>query len=159
MHADWSTMIELYTPTRLSFSSEGRMTEREEPASNDLFGAISHPLRIRILRALAKRPMHFAELKRRFKIKSSGGLDFHLTKLGGLIVTNKEGSYSVTRQGIRALMAINTVRGCHSWQRKAHYISLATLLIAGGFLAFANNVTLLFIVFLGTILWMSYLPS
>jgi len=135
------------------------MTERREPASEDTFEAISHPLRVRILRALASKPMRFAELKRRFKMRSSGGLDFHLTKLGGLIVTNREGSYSVTRQGTRALMAINTVQGCRTWQRKAYYTSLAALLIAGVFLALTNNTTLLLIMFVGTIFWMSYLPS
>ena len=92
-------------------------------------------------------------------MRSSGGLDFHLTKLGGLIVTNREGSYSVTRQGTRALMAINTVQGCRTWQRKAYYTSLAALLIAGVFLALTNNTTLLLIMFVGTIFWMSYLPS
>lgn len=135
------------------------MTGREELTSNDIFEAISHPLRIRILRVLAKRSMRFAELKRGLKIKSSGRLDFHLTKLGGLIVTNKQGSYDVTKYGIMALTAINTVQKCRSWQRKAYYITLATLLIAGVFLASTNNTTLLLIMFLGTTLWMSYLPS
>lgn len=135
------------------------MTERSEPASEGVFEAISHPLRVRILRALANKPMRFAELKRRFKIRSSGGLDFHLTKLGGLIVTNREGSYSATRQGTRALMAINTVQGCRTWQRKAYYTSLAALLIAAVFLALTNNTMLLLIMFVGTMFWMSYLPS
>ena len=43
--------------------------------SDDLFDAISHPLRIEILKELSKRPRRFAEIKRELKIGSSGLLE------------------------------------------------------------------------------------
>lgn len=134
------------------------MPQIGEITADDLFEAISHPLRIRILKTLVKRPMRFAELKRRFEIKSSGGLDFHLRKLNNLIATNKDGCYRVTIKGIAALKAINVVQKRGIWQRKAYYISLTACLILGAHLAFTNDLPLLFVMFLGTVLWMAFLP-
>jgi len=39
--------------------------------SHDLFDAISHPLRIEILKELSKKPKRFAEIKRTLKIEST----------------------------------------------------------------------------------------
>lgn len=138
--------------------SREKMTQREEINIDDLFEAISHPLRIRILKALVKRPMRFAELKRKFQIKSSGELDFHLKKLTNLIATNKKGSYTVTIHGTDALKAISVVQKCGSWQRKTYYTSLTAIFIIGVFLALTNSLQLLFVMFLGTVLWMACLP-
>ena len=56
--------------------------------SNNLFDVISHPLRIEIIKALAEKPLRFADLKRDLRISSSGLLDFYLKKMNDLIVTN-----------------------------------------------------------------------
>ena len=58
--------------------------------SDDLFEAVSHSLRIKIVKALAEKPLRFADLKRDFKTNSSGLLDFHLKKLNDLVTTNDE---------------------------------------------------------------------
>jgi len=50
-------------------------------SSDELFDAVSHPLRVEIVKVLAERPLRFADLKRYLKITSSGLLDFHLKKL------------------------------------------------------------------------------
>ena len=52
--------------------------------SGKVFEAVSHPIRIKILKMLAEKPMSFSELKRELGIRSSGKLDFHLKKLGDL---------------------------------------------------------------------------
>jgi DNA-binding HxlR family transcriptional regulator len=91
--------------------------------STDLFDGISHPLRIKIMRALAKRPMRFAELKSKFNIDSSGQLDFHLKKLESLIATNEEGCYTLTEKGFAALQAVDTVSK-YGWQRRSFFINL-----------------------------------
>lgn len=46
--------------------------------SDELFEAISHPLRIEIIKLLAEGPKRFADIKRELGIKSGGLLDFHL---------------------------------------------------------------------------------
>jgi DNA-binding HxlR family transcriptional regulator len=77
----------------------------------ELFEALGHPTRVKILRTLETKPMGFAELKREVGIESSGHLQFHLGKLAGLVTTNAEGSYTLTddgREAIRVLKASAT---------------------------------------------------
>jgi DNA-binding HxlR family transcriptional regulator len=76
-----------------------------EPA--DLFEAISHPERIKILKILQKQPSSFASLKRQLGIDSSGNLDFHLKKLGKLVTVREDGMYGLTDAGKEALLSID----------------------------------------------------
>lgn len=95
---------------------------------DEKFEAISHHLRIKILRLLSKRPMEFSELKRELDIKSSGKLDFHLKKLRGLITMDKNGRYTLTKDGYSALQAVDTIRK-YGWQKRAYIINLIAYLI------------------------------
>jgi len=72
----------------------------------ELFQAISHPVRIKILEALTQKPMGFAEIGREVGIESGGHLSFHLTKLGHLIRTNQQGNYVLTGEGREALRTV-----------------------------------------------------
>ena len=76
--------------------------------SDEVFESISHPLRIRILKLLAKKPRSFSELKRELRMESSGKLNFHLKKLGNLVVADDTGRYVLTKDGNAALQAIYT---------------------------------------------------
>jgi predicted transcriptional regulator len=80
-------------------------------SSDELFEAVSHPIRIDIVRMLAEQPLGFADLKRELKIRSSGLLDFHLKKLDDLIIINKEGRYSLAEKGFAALTTIEGAAG------------------------------------------------
>ena len=75
----------------------------------ELFEAISHPERIKILKILSKQPSSFASLKRQLGIESSGNLDYHLKKLGQLVVVRKDGLYGLTDAGKEALLSIEAV--------------------------------------------------
>ena len=55
-------------------------------SSNDLFDAISHPLRIEILKELSKKPKRFAEIKRTLKIESTHRILDRNVNLKGLYV-------------------------------------------------------------------------
>jgi DNA-binding HxlR family transcriptional regulator len=77
--------------------------------SAELFEAISHPVRIKILKILEKQPASFASLKRELDIESSGNLDYHLKKLAQLIVVKENGLYGLTDAGKEALMSIGTI--------------------------------------------------
>ena len=77
----------------------------------ELFEAIGHQTRIRILEALSQAPLTFSGLKKRMGIDSSGHLSFHLEKLSGLIRTTAEGTYTLTDDGREALRLIQTVHG------------------------------------------------
>jgi DNA-binding HxlR family transcriptional regulator/outer membrane murein-binding lipoprotein Lpp len=86
-----------------------------EPGSNfdssraELFEALGHPTRVKILRSLEDGPAGFAKLKREVGIESSGQLQFHLGKLSGLVTTNPEGSYVLTDEGREAIRVLKAV--------------------------------------------------
>jgi len=90
--------------------------------SDELFEAISHPMRIEILRILARKPTRFADLKRKLKIDSGGLLDFHLRKMQYIVTTNSEGLYTLNVKGVAALQAVETVSHM-GWQRRAYFIN------------------------------------
>ncbi len=96
--------------------------------SDETFEAIAHPLRIKILKLLAERPMGFSELKRELGIKSSGKLDFHLKKLENLIMLNSDGRYTLTKEGYAALQAITTIEK-YGWQKRAYIISTVIYIV------------------------------
>jgi DNA-binding transcriptional ArsR family regulator len=106
--------------------------------SAELFEAISHPERIKILKILEKKPTSFASLKRELGIESSGNLDFHLKKLGKLVTVLEDGLYGLTEAGKEALLSIDEV---DSWMetkrrklKRAHLIG-GLLCIFSGLLA------------------------
>ncbi|RLI11985.1 hypothetical protein DRO35_04080 [Candidatus Bathyarchaeota archaeon] len=99
---------------------------------DEKFEAISHPLRIKILESLSKRAMGFSELKRELGIESSGKLDFHLKKLEELVTLNKDGRYTLTRDGYSALQAVTTIRK-YGWQRRAYMLSIVAYVVINAF--------------------------
>jgi len=92
-------------------------------SSDDVFEAISHPLRVEIIKVLAKGPRRFADIKRELRIESSGLLDFHLKKLDNLISINEESLYVLNERGFTALQAIEALSK-YGWQKRAFYINL-----------------------------------
>jgi DNA-binding HxlR family transcriptional regulator len=97
-------------------------------SSDEMFEAVSHPIRIDIVQILAEKPLGFADLKRELKISSSGLLDFHLKKLDELITINKEGRYSLTEKGFAALTTIEGAAGYYrlrSAQKRSFFLALA----------------------------------
>jgi predicted small integral membrane protein len=97
-------------------------------SSDEMFEAVSHPIRIDIVKILAEKPLGFAELKRELKISSSGLLDFHLKKLDDLIATNKEGRYSLTEKGFAALTTVEGAAGYYrlrSARKRSFFLALA----------------------------------
>lgn len=86
------------------------MTEDQNDSFNssraEVFEALGHPTRMRILQTLSERPLGFSELKRETGIESGGLLTFHLGKLSDLVKLNSEGSYALTDEGREALRII-----------------------------------------------------
>jgi DNA-binding HxlR family transcriptional regulator len=75
----------------------------------ELFEAISHPERIKILKILSKQPSSFAALKRQLGIESSGNLDYHLKKLNQLVKVREDGLYGLTDAGKEALLSVDAI--------------------------------------------------
>ena len=104
--------------------------------SDEVFEAISHPLRIAILKELANKPTRFADLKRKLRIKSSGLLDFHLKKMNPVVTTDKDGLYTLNDRGFAALRAVYVVSN-YSWQRRAWFINLITIIFINVYMLFS----------------------
>jgi DNA-binding transcriptional ArsR family regulator len=102
-------------------------------SSDEVFDAISHPMRVEILKELAKGPMGFADLKRKLKISSSGLLDFHLKKMSSIVTTNADGSYILNDRGFAAVQAVDVVSR-YGWQRRAYFINVGMYIVMNAFL-------------------------
>ncbi len=76
----------------------------------ELFEALGHPMRVKILNALEGRPMGFADLKREVGIESSGHLQFHLSKLSSLVATTAGGDYVLSDDGREAIRVLRSTR-------------------------------------------------
>jgi hypothetical protein len=94
--------------------------------SDEVFEAISHPIRIAILKELAKKPTRFADLKRQLRIKSNGLLDFHLKKMNTIVTTDSDGLYTLNDRGFAALRAVSVVSN-YGWQRRSWMINVLLL--------------------------------
>jgi DNA-binding HxlR family transcriptional regulator len=133
-------------------------------SSDELFEAVSHPLRVEIVKALAEKPLRFADLKRSLKLTSSGLLDFHLKKLDDLITVNSEGCYSLTDRGYAALTTIESAAGYYrlrSAQKRSFYLNLivCVLLNIGALWTVSqlNNYALWYAIILPvTVAWMAF---
>ena len=132
--------------------------------SDDLFEAVSHPMRIEIIKALAEKPLRFADLKRDLKISSSGLLDFHLKKLNDLISTNDEGCYTLTERGFAALQAVESTSK-YFWlraaQKRSFFLALIASILVNAYMLWIvshlNDYTLWFAVVLpATVAWLLF---
>lgn len=84
--------------------------DRFDSSRAELFEALGHPTRVKILRVLEEKPATFSGLKRDVGIESSGHLQFHLGKLAGLVTTTSEGSYTLTDEGKEAIRVLRSAR-------------------------------------------------
>jgi DNA-binding transcriptional ArsR family regulator len=73
----------------------------------ELFEALGHPTRLRILQALSESPLGFSDLKKKAGIDSNGLLSFHLGKLDCLVKSSPEGSYVLTDEGKEAFRIVS----------------------------------------------------
>ena len=125
--------------------------------SDEVFEAISHPIRIAILRELAKKPIRFADLKRNLRIKSSGQLDFHLKKMQAVITTDTDGRYTLNARGFAALRAVHVVSN-YGWQRRSWMINVLMMSVLNIYFLFAATQYYIFVAIptIGWILFYSY---
>ena len=94
----------------------------------EVFEAISHPTRIKILKLLEKNPLSFSDLKHNLNISSSGNLTHHLNKLINLIKKNSQGNYTITTQGSEALLTIKFINyPSQKWMATSYALTTALM--------------------------------
>lgn len=89
---------------------ESRDDDSFDASRAEVFEALGHPTRIRILKALSGGPLGFSELKREVGIGSGGLLSFHIGKLSGLVKPTQEGDYALSEEGREALRTVEASR-------------------------------------------------
>lgn len=118
----------------------------------ELFDALGHPTRIKILHTLEDGPLGFSELRRRVGLESSGHLQFHLGKLNGLVRNEASGEYSLTDDGREALRVIGAERGSPTSSSKdsSQKVTISRAVLAGLVAA-----VILVAAFAGVLYWQS----
>jgi len=109
---------------------EGGDEKGFDAAKAELFEAIGHPNRIKIIEALDQGPLGFAELKKRVGMESSGHLSFHLGKLEHLVAMDPNGQYVLTGEGKEARRMIQTVEAREGGAHPRRTVSVGRPLLA-----------------------------
>jgi hypothetical protein len=89
----------------------GEENNIDEETYSLIFTSLKHPIRRRILRMLADKPLNYTEILEVLKI-DSGHLSYHLENLGDLIVSN-DGHYSLSSFGEAAVKFMGGVEDHH----------------------------------------------
>lgn len=82
--------------------------EPEEETYSLIFTSLKHPIRRRILRMLAERPLTFSGILESLSI-DSGHLSYHLESLGDLVTRSEEGKYDLSSIGLAAVKLMSGV--------------------------------------------------
>ena len=80
----------------------------EEETYSLIFTSLKHPVRRRILRMLADKPLTYSEILETLNI-DSGHLSYHLESLGDLIMHSQDGKYLLSSIGIAAVRLMSGV--------------------------------------------------
>lgn len=80
----------------------------EEETYSLIYTSLKHPIRRRILRMLADKPLAFSEILEILTI-DSGHLSYHLESLGDLIVRSEDGKYKLSSFGVAAMRLMGGV--------------------------------------------------
>ncbi|MFC5367278.1 helix-turn-helix domain-containing protein [Salinirubrum litoreum] len=97
---------------------------RDDDTAHDGFDVLSEPLRLDILRALARRVrdypddpvIGFADLRRAVGSPDSGNFNYHLNQLTGRFVTQTDDGYRITATGMQVVAAVSV--GVYGEQRR-----------------------------------------
>lgn len=123
----------------------------DELLDSEIFEAISHPQRVKILKALARSPLGFSELKRVINVKSSGALDFHLKKMESLVVHDRHGRYTLNMRGYAAVEAINAIEK-YGWFKRAFFFNIIIFVLVNlwAYINFSLSINFLTVLGLST---------
>ena len=73
-----------------------------------ILSALKHPLRRKILRMLADKPLSFSEIRESVNI-DSGHLNYHIKSIGDVVVHTEDGKYALSSVGLAAIELVSNV--------------------------------------------------
>jgi len=97
--------------------------EFEEDLYTEIFSALKHPIRRRILRSLESSRRTYTELLNDLGV-DTGLLNYHLEHLGSLIRKNKDGRYTLSDFGVAALRLTTRIEDPRERKDDFHFLGL-----------------------------------
>jgi len=94
----------------------------EDEIYSTMFSSLKHPVRRKILRMLANKPMTFMEMVEELGVSSSH-LTYHLESLGELIAKLDNGQYKLSTFGIATIGAMKGVEDVHEAEPKRRQVT------------------------------------
>ena len=84
------------------------MSEGKEEIYSTMFSSLKHPIRRKILRILADKPLTFSEMLVLLDVSSSN-LTYHLESLGELVTKSDKGEYRLSTFGLASVSTMKIV--------------------------------------------------
>jgi len=94
----------------------------EDEIYSTMFSSLKHPVRRKILRMLANKPMTFMEMVEELGVSSSH-LTYHLESLGELITKLDSGQYKLSAFGVATVGAMKGVEDIHEAEPKRRQVT------------------------------------
>lgn len=88
------------------------MAEGKEEIYSIMFSSLKHPIRRKILRILADKPLTFSEMLDLLGVSSSN-LTYHLESLGELVTKEDKGVYRLSTFGLASVSTMKIVEEAH----------------------------------------------
>jgi DNA-binding transcriptional ArsR family regulator len=112
------------------------MADSEEPIYSTMFSSLKHPVRRKILRVLAEKPVSFSQMLGELGVSSSH-LTYHLESLGELVSKTDAGDYKLSTFGEAAVNTMRivedapAVQSTHRWSMSVRWKSILGVLVIG----------------------------
>ncbi len=102
----------------------------EDEIYSTMFSSLKHPVRRKILRMLAMKPMTFMEMVEQLDV-STPHLTYHLESLGELISKMDNGQYKLSAFGIATVSAMKGVEEVHELEPKRRVVTFRWKAVVG----------------------------
>ena len=102
----------------------------EDEIYSTMFSSLKHPVRRKILRMLAMKPMTFMEMVEKLDV-STPHLTYHLESLGELISKMDDGQYKLSTFGVATVSAMKGVEEVHEIEPKRRIVTFRWKAVVG----------------------------
>jgi DNA-binding transcriptional ArsR family regulator len=102
----------------------------EDEIYSTMFSSLKHPVRRKILRMLAMKPMTFMEMVEKLEV-STPHLTYHLESLGELISKMDNGQYKLSTFGVATVSAMKGVEEVHEIEPKRRIVTFRWKVLVG----------------------------
>jgi hypothetical protein len=112
------------------------MSDSEETIYSTMFNSLKHPVRRKVLRVLAEKPVSFSQMVEELGVSSSH-LTYHLESLGELVTKTDAGDYKLSTFGEAAVNTMRVVedapavQSTNRWSMSIRWKSILAILTIG----------------------------